>query len=103
MSNFPKPDKLEELLEQYIEKLEEFESKFDPLFKEKSLELKAQMNSLKARIEKYANFSRDFQLQHLVLTELAQSEIGAVHLETEDLRSKFTELEKMFRLKQNLQ
>ncbi|MCH9632469.1 MAG: hypothetical protein S4CHLAM6_08050 [Chlamydiae bacterium] len=103
MSNFPKPDELEELLEQYSEKLEEFGDKFDQIFREKSLELKAQTDSLRSRIEKYANFSRDYQLQHLVLSDLAKTEITSVHIEVEGLKSKFGELEKMFHLKQNLQ
>ncbi len=103
MSNFPKPDELEELLEQYSEKLEEFGAKFNPFFSQISQDLKTQSDTLKTRIEKYANFQRDGQLEHLVLSDLAKLEIDNVFQESEELRSKFNELEKMFRFKQNLE
>lgn len=102
MSNFPKPDELEELLESYAEKLEVYSSKFNPLFQKMSFDLKQRADHLKNRIEKYASYSRDEQLKHLILSNEAEKEIQSVGFEAEALQSKITELDKMYRLGQNL-
>lgn len=103
MSNFPKPHELEELLEFYSEKLDEFGTHFNQNFTHLSVELKSEFDSLKSRIEKYASFSRDNQLEHLSLSETAQAEIETVYYESQKIKSKFDQLEKMFRFKQNLE
>lgn len=101
MSNFPKPDELEELLDHYLNQLELYSSKFNPIFKKVSLELRDKYKFLKDRIEKYAHFSRDEQLKHLTLSDVAFKEIQSVHSEFEDLEDRMDELRKMFRLKHN--
>lgn len=102
MSNFPKPDDLEVLLEKYSHMLEDYSKKFNPFFGKTSHELKNKVDHLRNRIEKYAHYSKNEQLKHLALSDRAFSEIKEVHLETLSLESKISELEKMFKLGQNL-
>lgn len=102
MSNIPKPHELEALLEFYSEKLEDYSNKFNPIFSQKSLELKSQADLLKSKIEKYASYSRNHQLRHLILSDVVISEIKIIHLEVDALSSKFKEIEKMFHLGRSL-
>lgn len=101
MSNFPKPDELEELLDHHLDQLDAFSSKFNPIFKEVTLELIDKYKFLKSRIEKYAHFSRDDQLKHLILSDVAFNEIKSIHADFQKLESNMDELRKMFQIKQN--
>lgn len=102
MSNFPKPNELEELLDLYVEKLEVYAAKFNPYYQKASKNLKEKAHELKTQIEKYANFYKDLELQHLVLSDHALKAIQSINLEISDLEAKIGKLDKMFRLGQNL-
>lgn len=102
MSFQPCPIELEQLLEQYSHTLEDLQGKFNPFFSKVSLELKSQVDELKANIELYANYHRSHQLKHLIEAPKVRDEIRRVHKEAEKLSLQMRHLEKMFRLGQNL-
>ncbi len=102
MSNIPKPHHLEELLEAYSSKLEHLGSQFNPVFSQVSLDLKNEVDQLKNRIEKYAGYSREKQLEHVNDADHISKEVELVHGELTQIESKIMELEKIFNFGHNL-
>ncbi|MCH9634534.1 MAG: hypothetical protein S4CHLAM7_12870 [Chlamydiae bacterium] len=101
-SQEPCPDKLERLLEEYSLKLDHFESKYNPFFKEVGVQLKEKVDHLRERIERYAKYHGNHQLKHLIESKSAKDEIDAVHMEVETLKSKMKEMDRLHKLNENI-
>lgn len=93
----PKPGELANQLEEFSHKLDDYQRKFNPFFKQVSSELKNKVDGLLQKVEKYAHYGREHQLKHLLESHKVQTEILNIHSEIETVHLRINELDRIYR------